>query len=188
MHRPEMWGVIQFTSRPASESVSVLAIPGKPARDEALGVYYAERDFWAQHKRWGTNLTELAETGWSFGKLPPGVSAPILESTPDGYTCSTAFDERGRRRVWRIRQDRLLALDEPLPLESETFITQAAAQYGDAGRRAAYFLVDNMPAADRSTLSCDFLMENLSVAFEARQRFPWAQSLPERMFLRCTES
>ena len=76
-----------------------------------------------------------------------------------------------------------MALDEPLPLESETFIAQATARYGDAGRRAAYFLVDNMPAGDRAALSCDFLMQNLALALEARQRFPWAKTLPERIFL-----
>jgi predicted esterase len=183
MHRPEMWGLVQFTTRPATESVSVKPIPGKAARDLVLGVYYAERDFWKERQRWATNLTELAQAGWSSGKLPPGVSAPDLEPSTDGYRCSAAFDESRHKRVWRIRQDRMMALDEPLPVESETFIAQAAARYGDAGRRAAYFLVDNMPAADRATLSCDFLMANLSAAFEARQRFPWAKSLPERMFL-----
>jgi transglutaminase-like putative cysteine protease len=182
MHRPEMWGVVQFTTRPPKESVSVAAIPGKPARDLVLGVYYAERDFWKQNRRWATNLTELTQAGWALNKLVPGFSAPVLEPSPDGYTCSAAFDEAGRKRVWRIRQDRFLALDEPLPLESETFIAQATARFGDAGRRAAYFLVDNMPAIDRATLSCDYLMENLALAFEARQRFPWAKSLPERMF------
>jgi hypothetical protein len=183
MHRPEMWSLVQFTTRPATESIAVAPIAGRTSRDLVLGVYYAERDFWKEHRRWATNLTELGETGWSLGKLLPGVSAPLVEPSPDGYTCSAGFEAAGRHHVWRIRQDRMMVLDEPLPLESETFIAQAAARYGDAGRRAAYFLVDNMPAADRATLSCDFLMDNLSAAFEARQRFPWAKSLPERMFL-----
>ena len=30
MHRPEMWGLLQFTSRPADENISIAAIPGKP--------------------------------------------------------------------------------------------------------------------------------------------------------------
>ena len=182
MHRPEMWGLLQFTTAPV-ETVPVVGIPGKPARDVVLGVYYAQRDFWEQHERWATNLDELTEVGWTTSSLPPGVEAPALELSPDGYTCAASFTDGGRQRLWRIRQDRLLTLDKPLPVESETFIGQAAAQYGDAGRRAAYFLVDNMPARDRGTLSSDFLMENLRLAMEARQSFPWAKALPERMFL-----
>ena len=39
-----------------------------------------------------------------------------------------------------------------------------------------------MPANDRAGLSRDFLMENLSLAMEARTNFPWAASVPERMY------
>ena len=179
MHRPEMWGVVQFTARPRSQSPRVAPICGKPARDLALGVYYAQRDFFKQRAHWATNLTELAG---SPPKLPPGVEPPVLESSPDGYTCAVQFDDHVRQRFWRIRQDRLLTLDAPLRSESEAFVSQAAAGYGELGRRAAYFLVDNMPARDRGTLSCDFLMQNLALALEARTNFPWAKALPERLF------
>jgi transglutaminase-like putative cysteine protease/predicted esterase len=182
MHRPEMWGVLQFTTRPGPEPISVAGISGKPARDLLLGIYYAQRDFRKQNQRWATNLDELAEVGWKGRGLPPGVEAPVLELSPDGYTCAAGFTDNGAQHAWRIRQDRLLTLDKPLPVESETFIAQASAEFGDAGRRAAYFLVDNMPASDRSSLSCDFLMENLTLALEARKRFPWATAVPERMF------
>jgi predicted esterase len=183
MHRPEMWGLLQFTrqpaSQPASQDVSIAAIPGKPARDLALEVYYAQRDFWKAHNRWATNLVELTPNPQT---VPPGIEPPVLEPTADGYVCSVAYKEDDRRHVWRIRQDRLLKLDEPLPVESEIFLAAAAEKHGAAGRRAAYFLVDNMPANDRAGLSSEFLMENLSLALEARTNFPWAASVPERMF------
>ncbi|MCX6929277.1 MAG: hypothetical protein NT154_39565 [Verrucomicrobia bacterium] len=179
MHRPEMWGVVQFTSHSGTESNAVRQIPGKPARDLALEVYYAQRDFRQANHRWATNLTELTDL---TSELPPAVEKPALEPTPDGYTCSVGFKEGDRTRVWRIRQDRLLALDESLPQETEKFVTQAAKKYGDLGRRAAFFLTDNMPASDRAVLSCDFLMENLGLALQARDRFPWAKAVPERIF------
>jgi predicted esterase len=179
MHRPEMWGVIQFTSRPASEGISIGEIPGKRARDLALEIYYTQLDFWKTHKRWATNLVEL---GWSTAQLPPDVEAPTLEPMPGGYACSVAFRDGEHSHVWRIRQDRLLKLDEPVPVETELFVAQAAEKYGDIGRRAAYFLTDNMPANDRTTLDCDFLMENLRLALETRDHFPWAKSVPERIF------
>jgi poly(3-hydroxybutyrate) depolymerase len=179
MHRPEMWGVIQFTSRPISENISVGEIPFKSARDLALEVYYTELDFWKAHKRWATNLVEL---GWSTDRLPPDIEAPVIEPTPDGYNCSVRFTDGGHSHFWRVRQDRLLKLDEPMPVETELFVAKAAEKYGDVGRRAAYFLVDNMPASDRAALDDDFLMENLRLALEAREHFPWAKSVPERIF------
>jgi transglutaminase-like putative cysteine protease len=176
MHRPEMWGLLEFTRRPAGETNSVSSIPGKPARDLALQIYYAQRDFWSAHHRWATNLVEL-----SLSTLePPAMSA--LEATSDGYTCSVVFNDGGSNHVWRIREDRLLKLDQVMPVETETFVALAAEKYGDVGRRAAYFLVDNMPAGDRAGLSHDFLLENLSLAFKARTNFAWASAVPERIF------
>jgi hypothetical protein len=113
MHRPEMWGLLQFTRQPASVIVPVAPIPGKRARDLALEIYYAQRDFWKAHQRWATNLAELT---WSNRPLPSGLEPPALEPTSDGYACSVAFNDGARRRVWRIRQDRLLKLDEALPV------------------------------------------------------------------------
>lgn len=179
MHRPEMWGVVQFTSRAPSETPSVAGIPGKAARDVAIGIYYQQRDFWKTHHRWATNLTEL---GGGTTELPSGVSAPRLDVTGDGFVCSVSFRDGEKERTWRIRQDRRLKLDEPIESAAERFIGLAAEQFGDVGRRAAYFLVDNMPAVDRSTLSTDFLMENLRLALEARKKFPWAKSVPERIY------
>jgi predicted esterase len=179
MHRPEMWGLLQFTRQPASQEVSVAAIPGKHARDLALEIYYAQRDFWKAHDHWATNLAELT---LNTREVPPGIEAPVIEPTSDGYVCSVAYKDGELRHVWRIRQDRLLKLDEALPVETETFLAAAAEKHGDVGRRAAYFLLDNMPASDRAGLSSDFLTENLSLALEARDKFPWAGSVPERMF------
>jgi transglutaminase-like putative cysteine protease len=179
MHRPEMWGVLQFTRQPAGDTNSVAKIPGQPARDLALEIYYAQRDFRAAHQRWATNWVELDGVR---RELPPETGVPALEMTADGYACAVTFKEGERERVWRIRQDRLLKLDAPLPVESELFVAQAAEKYGDVGRRAAYFLVDNMPAGDRATLGRDFLMENLGLALAAREKFPWVKNVPERIF------
>jgi predicted esterase len=179
MHRPEMWGLVRFIGKSNGEKFSAPEIPGKSARDRVLDVYYAQLDFFSEHKRWASNFVNLKLNDQN---LTSAETAPILEMTADGYVCGAAFMEGGKSRVWRIRQDRLLKLDEPMPLESETFVREAAEKFGDAGRRAAYFLVDNMPVNDRSALDHAFLMENLSLAFKAREKFSWAKNVPETIF------
>lgn len=108
MHRPEMWGIVQFTRETAAVPTTVAPIAGKPARDLALEVYYAQRDFSQANKRWAKNLKEL---GFADLTLPAGVKKPKIEITPSGYTCSVKFTADGKVRTWRIRQDRLLTLD-----------------------------------------------------------------------------
>ena len=108
MHRPEMWGIVQFTSRPSNEPVPVIPLPGKAARDLALEIYYAQRDFSKANQRWATNLSELNMTA---PKSHANVDLLKLKATTDGYTCAVGFMEGGRSRVWQIQQDRLLLLD-----------------------------------------------------------------------------
>jgi len=71
-----------------------------------------------------------------------------------------------------------------MPVESETFVAMAAQKFGDTGRRAAYFLVDNMPPSGPRRVRHEFLLENLSLAFDARKKFPWATNVSERMFFK----
>jgi hypothetical protein len=65
----------------------------------------------------------------------------------------------------------------------EDFVDGAKKAHGEAGERAARFLVEHMPDADRSSLGTEFLRENLDLAFQARTNFPWAASVPEEIFL-----
>lgn len=70
-----------------------------------------------------------------------------------------------------------------LSAPTDDFIASAAAKHGAFGKKAARFLVENMPPQDKRELSADFLAENLDLALEARARFPWAKEIPEEIFL-----
>ena len=70
-----------------------------------------------------------------------------------------------------------------LAAPTDDFIAAAKAAHGGAGEKAATFLVENMPARDRASLSAEFLNENLDLAFRARGEFPWAKQVPEALFL-----
>ena len=72
-----------------------------------------------------------------------------------------------------------IALGAPV----DDFLAAASAKHGDAGAKAARFLVENMPAKDRAGLSAEFLGENLDLALQARAEFPWAAKVPEDIFL-----
>jgi len=179
MHRPEMWGLLQFTHNSSNPAAAIAAIPGKPARDLALDIYHAQRDFWNSHGRWSQNLVEL---GWPMKEFT-SPQDPQLHLTPDGWTVSAAYQDASGNHIWRVRQDRLLTLDEELPIETETFVAHAGKAHGDRGRRAAWFLIDNMPMSDRGVLSEEFLMTNLDLALTARTNFAWARAISEPTFL-----
>jgi len=72
-----------------------------------------------------------------------------------------------------------LALSAP----TDDFIAAAAVKHGAFGEKAARFLVENMPPADKAALTAGFLAENLDLALKAREIFPWAKDVPEEIFL-----
>lgn len=51
-----------------------------------------------------------------------------------------------------------------------------------AQRPGMEFLVANMPDTDLTTLKADFLLENLSLAYKARNEVPWGKKIPDDIF------
>jgi poly(3-hydroxybutyrate) depolymerase len=64
----------------------------------------------------------------------------------------------------------------------DPFVQHAKTAYGDFGERAAMYLIRYMPAADQTSLTSEYLIENLDLAMHARTNFPWARSVPEELF------
>ena len=62
-------------------------------------------------------------------------------------------------------------------------LVQALAEAPAGQRDGLQFLLTNMPSRDLQTLSAGFLLENLALAYQARQEAPWAKSLPTELFL-----
>jgi hypothetical protein len=114
MHRPEMWGQLQFTRQTNGDDTVISPVPGKAARDAALEIYYAEHQFFQTHKRW---VTTLAEAGTPATEFSSDHLSPELKLTPAGYIASVEFQDDTGHHVWRVRQDRLLKLDEELPVQ-----------------------------------------------------------------------
>ena len=45
------------------------------------------------------------------------------------------------------------------------------------------YIIINMPEADRDTMSLALLIENVRLAHQVRKQYPWAQDLPEEVYL-----
>ena len=66
--------------------------------------------------------------------------------------------------------------------EISAFVKLAREKHGELGERAAVFLVTGMPVGDLKNLKSNFLLENLGLALQAREEFPWVRGLPEEVF------
>ncbi len=108
MHRPEMWGTVQFShAKAGSEAAArehVLADRTATARHILHATYYAQARHKAERGRWANDLSTLVHLGW----LGAGAAAvTVLRATPDGWD---AWTSEAGRRVW-IRQDSLVWVD-----------------------------------------------------------------------------
>jgi Transglutaminase-like superfamily len=50
-------------------------------------------------------------------------------------------------------------------------------------RRGLKFLIDNMPEQDLESLTADYLLEHVNLAYEAWEKAPWRDSITEEIFL-----
>ena len=81
------------------------------------------------------------------------------------------------------------AVDEPLiesalerAGENRGEIQRALDTAPEPHRAAMRFLVAYMPDRDVTSLSADFLLENVELAYQAREATPWGKQIPEHIF------
>jgi hypothetical protein len=103
MHMPELWGIVQFSALPPGGG----PVPFTPPVDERARwtlrrVYYAERAFRREHRRWAARLDELELDG-----LPSGVA--LAADSAAGKWHAELEGASGAR--WRITADGRIARD-----------------------------------------------------------------------------
>ena len=103
MHRPEMWGSVQFTSLPPGKA-RLLPDPTAYGRSCLYQAYYAQRSFHAHYNRYARDIDELMlEKEFSAKHLSWPLS---LTSTEDGYrVLAEVRMPHGGSQRWYIRQD-----------------------------------------------------------------------------------
>ncbi len=101
MHRPERWGFLQFTSKPAGQ-VTFSPDPTVPIRDRLVLIYQAQRTFHKVNGRWADTLDKLGATKEADCKSNP----MLLLSHPQGFKATIDFsDGMGPVKRWNIRED-----------------------------------------------------------------------------------
>ena len=102
MHRPEMWGYVQFSTSPPG-TVPFAADASWPARAWLYDAYYSQRDFKTQHGRYARTLVELG-----LPNAPAsGLSDAAMRIDGEGrYTLSVVIALPGGRRLrWFENQE-----------------------------------------------------------------------------------
>lgn len=86
MHRPERWGVVQFTDAAPGEA-TFEPDPAMPARDLLMEVYHAQKAYRATHGRWATSLARLGLDPDHLATEAGGVAAQVtsMRAVRDGF-------------------------------------------------------------------------------------------------------
>lgn len=103
MHRPEMWGYVQFSTKSPGSDVFV-PDAALPARRWLQQVYYAQRDYQKAQGRWASTLAELGVAAPGAGDL----SAATLQGAGSLYEASITIKIGANSQRWHIRQDSLI--------------------------------------------------------------------------------
>jgi Carbohydrate family 9 binding domain-like len=102
MHRPETWGVVQFSTAKPGTAAFRPDLAG-PARHALHRIYYAQRAYFEKHGRYAATLAELGLDGLSAD----GLGGPPRLQVIDGWFQATADLRPGLAgpRRWHIRAD-----------------------------------------------------------------------------------
>ncbi len=88
MHRPERWGVLQFTDAPPG-TVAFQPDPTLVARDLLMEVYHAQKAYYAAHERWAPSIDAL---GLGPDRLAVGEARVIdLRVEDDGFVVTATL-------------------------------------------------------------------------------------------------
>lgn len=103
MHRPEMWGYVQFTSAPQGQGKLLTDVTAY-GRAYLYQAYYAQRAYYAKNHRYAQTIEDL---GLEKEYNPKHLAWPLtIELQPDGgYRAMAEIRVPGGTERWYIRQD-----------------------------------------------------------------------------------
>lgn len=101
--------------------------------------------------------------------------APLLELSPQRQSASAEKDGDGESQ-----QDSRLAKQLEAAGENRGELENAIRLAPTEQRDAVKFLIAEMPSSDLKKLTADFLLTNVRLAYEAKERVPW--QIPDEIF------
>ncbi len=186
MHRPERWGFVQFSSElPGTDEFvydASLAI-----RDLLMETYHRQRTFHGKNGKWARSFAEL-----DF----PLDSATRTDrfsmcATAEGFQASAVVAGEQSQELWNVRQDSKLwkstesELIEPAlnrSGENRHQLRRALDACPIQQREGLEFLIANMPDRDLRSLSSEFLLEEVRLAYLGWENSPWKNDIPKEIF------
>lgn len=117
MHRPEQWGIVQFSRDAAAAIRPDVSIA---ARTSLHRVYYAQARHRHETGRWATSLDQLiGRDPWLLHRPGGCVGLPELETTADGWRARQLIRAAdGQVQGWWIRQDSLVWREGGAPYDA----------------------------------------------------------------------
>lgn len=102
----------------------------------------------------------------------PALSAaqPATSTTPSAVPAD---------RWWSDAADQALTQSDT----NRPGLVRALTEVAVSQREGMQFLIENMPARDLRSLPADYLLRNVSLAYEALNKAPWRNHLPKDIFL-----
>lgn len=129
MHRPERWGYVQFSTKPARES-SLRADPELPVRDLLMEIYHRQKAWFEKHQKWADSL-ELLELDPTL--LKAASRKPELKLTETGFRALVELtNPAGEKQLWSVREDSRLRPAGPnddVSEQIEAVLAQQAAAW-----------------------------------------------------------
>jgi hypothetical protein len=102
MHRPEMWGYVQFSTAGPRKAV-FRPDPAGPGRHVLQRIYYAQR---AYHKKHGRYARKVVDLGLRRLDLDSLIGTPVLETGEKSFRATLEVRlPRGGIQRWHIRED-----------------------------------------------------------------------------------
>ncbi len=187
MHRPERWGFVQFSAElpgtTAFENDARLAV-----RDLLMETYHRQRTFHDKNGKWARSFSELDFPPTSVARMDMFTMCATL----DGYQASTVVQGDKSQELWNVRQDSKIwksaesdLVDPALKRagENRLQLRRALDRCPIQNREGLEFLISNMPDRDLRSLTSEFLLEEVHLAYLAWENSPWKNDIPKEIFL-----
>jgi hypothetical protein len=100
MHDPESFGIVQFT-RQNKNNARIIPDPSLPARSALMQIYFAQKKFFSEQKRYAATLNELGLVPF---RLEGTAISHTIESRPSGYIASVIVTAGDKKTVWHINE------------------------------------------------------------------------------------